>query len=90
MAEAVGTFVAEDSFYITGRGLVLLGKVSGQVAPRYQLVFEDGTRWNIRGVEAINQRNQYEKTGLLVDAPPTTRDELLRIIWSGTAQIFAP
>jgi hypothetical protein len=90
MKEAAGTFVVEDSFYITKRGLVLLGKVNGQVESGYQLVFGNGTCWNIQGVEAINQRNEYEKMGLLVDAPPTTNDELLRIIWSGIAQIFAP
>lgn len=91
MSSAVGTFIVEDSFSITGRGLVLLGEVIGQVAPGYQLVFEDTTCWDIKAVESVNIRNRHEKTGLLVDAPITTREELMRrgIVW-GIAQIFAP
>jgi selenocysteine-specific translation elongation factor len=61
MSNAVGTFAIDDSFNITGRGLVLLGKVSGQVAAGYQLVFDDATRWDIKAVEFINVRNQHDK-----------------------------
>lgn len=91
MNSAVGTFTVEDSFRITGRGLVLAGKVIGQVAPGYQLVFEDDTSWRIKAVEFANIHNQYEKAGLLVDAPLATREELQeRGIIGATAQIFAP
>jgi hypothetical protein len=92
-AEAsVGTFEVKDAFYITGRGLVLLGRVSGQVAPGYKLVFEDATLWIIKGVELINlYDNKYEKTGLLIDVPFITHEELLQrgIMWN-IARICTP
>ena len=91
MKTSSNTFQVEDTFYITGRGLVLLGKVSGEVALGYKLIFEDATCWDIKGVESANLSSEHGKTALLVDAPFITREELLQrgILWN-TAQIFAP
>ncbi|RZJ61716.1 MAG: hypothetical protein EOO58_01450 [Hymenobacter sp.] len=87
MKTLVGTFAIDESFYIIGRGLVLLGKLSGHAEQGYKLVFNDATCWDIKGVEL----NRQEKLAVLVDAPAATCDELVRrgIIWD-IAQIFAP
>ena len=91
MKTLVGSFLIENIFHITGRGLVLAGELRGQVTAGHQLVFDDATCCGITGVEFINLHNQQEKVGLLVDAPVTSRPELLqRGIIGATAQIVAP
>lgn len=91
MGTVVGTFLVNDSFRITGRGLVLVGGLTGDVATGHQLIFENGTRWGIKGVDFVNFYNRYEKLGLLVDAPLATHEELAqRGIIGAVAQIITP
>jgi len=71
------TFTIEDAFNITERGLVLAGSVNGEVASGQQLLLANGDRWRIKRINWINVANRHEKYGLLVDAPVTSRQELL-------------
>ena len=90
MGAPVGTFVIEDAFNITGRGLVVAGVIHGEVAAGYQLVLSNGDRWTIKGVNYINAANRQDMVGLLVDAPVISRQELLAAgIIGSTAQLFA-
>lgn len=85
-----GTFTVDDSFCITGRGLVLVGSFSGWIAPGYVLVFDD-VQWRIKGVDFVNLDNRQEKLGLWVDTHPATYQELMqRGIIGATAQLVAP
>lgn len=87
----VGLFGIEDSFTITGRGLVLAGQLlAGRVVSGAHLVFEDKTRWKIRGVNFMNHANSTESFGLLVDAPGVSHQELLDVgIIGAKVLIFA-
>jgi hypothetical protein len=89
METQTGTFVIEDAFNITKLGLVLVGSVNGEVAIGQQLLLANGNRWRIKAINLINVANQHEKYGLLVDAPITSRQELLAVgIIGSTAPIF--
>ena len=75
---SVGTFKIEDTFTITGRGLVLAGYlVAGQVATGNYLVFESATYWKITGVNFINRHNHTESFGLLMEAANTAQQDFL-------------
>jgi translation elongation factor EF-Tu-like GTPase len=75
---SVGTFSIEDSFVITGRGLVLDGQlVAGQVATGNYLVFEHNTYWKIAGVNFIDRHNRTESFGLLMETPTASQQEFI-------------
>lgn len=77
MQTQTGTFYIEDAFNITGRGLVLAGSVEGEVATSQQILLSNGDCWTIRAINRVNVANEAEKYGLLIDAPVTSRQELL-------------
>jgi hypothetical protein len=77
MHTQTGTFHIEDAFNITGRGLVLAGSIEGGIATGLQLLLPNGDCWSIKAINLVNIANQTEKYGLLIDAPATSRQELL-------------
>jgi GTPase len=77
MQTQTGTFHIEDAFNVTGRGLVLAGPVEGEVATGQQLLLSNGNYWTIKAINLVNVANKAEKYGLLIDAPVTSRQELL-------------
>jgi hypothetical protein len=89
MATLIGAFLVEDGFFITGRGLVLAGVLSGQVEAGNQLAFPSGAHWRVKGVNCINAKGRLDVVGLLVDTPISSREELLtHSIIGATAEIF--
>jgi hypothetical protein len=76
MQAQTGIFHIEDAFNITNRGLVLAGSVQGEVATGQQLLLPNGA-YKIKGINLVNVANRAEKYGLLIDAPVTSRQELL-------------
>jgi translation elongation factor EF-Tu-like GTPase len=75
---SIGTFSIEDSFVITGRGLVLAGQlVAGQVATGNYLIFEHNIYWKITAVNFINKHNRTESFGLLMEAPTASQQEFI-------------
>ena len=89
---STGTFKAEDVFTITGRGIVLAGRLlTGQVSADSQLLLANGTRWPIKAVEAINTNRPGGIVGLLLAEPGPSRQEVLASgIIGDIAQLLAP
>ncbi len=91
MQAQTGTFHIEDAFNITGRGLLLAGSVDGEVATGQRLLLPTGNRWTIKAINLVNVANKAEKYGLLIDAPVTSRQELLATgIIGSTVSILVP
>lgn len=88
MEKQVGLFDVEEAFFITGRGWVLAGEVSGIVAVGNHLYISKDVLLQITEVEAINNK-QGGKVGLLVRTQFASRQELIDLnIIGATARIL--
>jgi translation elongation factor EF-Tu-like GTPase len=73
MSTEVGTFTVEDAFYITGRGWVVVGTLTGEARFGSQLAFPSGLVTIIKSIELIRTNQPSGKIGLLLSVPFTKR-----------------
>lgn len=89
MSTEVGTYTVEDAFHITGRGWILVGALAGEALTGNHLAFPSGLVVQIKGVELLNLRNQYDQISLLIPPQFASKQELIdQHIIGATARVL--